>query len=58
MTTARPLLCLALTAGCTAQDGPPAEFGRIAWQRDFAAASAQAEREHAPLLLLFQEVPG
>ncbi len=51
-----PALALALS-----QASPPAappEFGVVAWERDYAAARARALREHKPLLLLFQEVPG
>ncbi len=36
----------------------PVELGRVAWERDFDRATARAEREQKPILLLFQEVPG
>ncbi len=56
-----PLLtALALTAAMNAQQSAavPIEFGTVAWQRDFAAATAAAKQRGAPLLVLFQEVPG
>jgi Thioredoxin-like len=36
----------------------PVELGRVSWQRDYAAAVAQAKRDNKPLLVLFDEVPG
>lgn len=36
----------------------PVELGLVAWQRDFSAALSQADEDHKPVLLLFQEVPG
>lgn len=57
----RPAAVLATTAALIAQapTAPsPVEFGAIAWQRDFHAASAAATAAKQPLLVLFQEVPG
>jgi len=34
------------------------ELGRVAWGRDHDACFERARAEHAPVLLLFQEVPG
>jgi hypothetical protein len=41
-----------------ADDGPPVEFGRVAWRRDLDAGLAAAAKVERPVLLLFQEVPG
>ncbi len=37
---------------------PPAELGRIQWDRDFDHAIAQAKQTDKPVLVLFDEVPG
>lgn len=36
----------------------PVELGAVRWHRDFKAAAEIARKEHKPLLVLFQEVPG
>ncbi len=49
-----PLLASLLAAPIQA----PVELGRVAWQRDFHRAQAEAHLSAKPILLLFQEVPG
>jgi hypothetical protein len=52
-------VALALAAlAVPASAEPPPELGRVAWQRDYAAARAEARRSGRPLLVLFDEVPG
>lgn len=63
-----PLWALLLTGvACTAPPEPrdaiaaaanPVELGTVRWHRDLAVADEQARRRGAPILLLFQEVPG
>lgn len=54
-----PLSLAAFAAAAAAQvEAPAVEFGRIAWNRDFAAAATAARTGHRPLLALLQEVPG
>ncbi|MEZ6186225.1 MAG: VPGUxxT family thioredoxin-like (seleno)protein, type 2 [Planctomycetota bacterium] len=56
-----PLWTLGLLAAgalSAAADDAPVELGRVAWERDFAAAEARARKEEKPLLVLFDEVPG
>ena len=41
-----------------AQDGSPAELGRVQFGRDVDRALVQARAEKKPVFLLFQEIPG
>ena len=41
-----------------AASSQPGELGKVRWWRDEAAAKARAAATGAPLLVLFQEVPG
>ncbi|MCR9248469.1 MAG: thioredoxin family protein [bacterium] len=52
------LLTPALVTTLAVAQQATVEFGKIDWQRDYAAAKAASERSGKPLLLLFQEVPG
>lgn len=57
----RCLAFLCLTAAVLAQApevNKEPELGLVHWERDFAAAKLRAEKEHKPLFLLFQEIPG
>lgn len=53
------LALLAATDGAGDDDvATTPELGRVAWGRDFDAATAEARRDSKPLAILFQEVPG
>ncbi len=57
----RSLALLTLSAALAAQApvvNKEPELGGVHWERDFAAAKGRAEKEHKPLFLLFQEIPG
>jgi hypothetical protein len=57
----RCLAFLCLTAAVLAQAptvNKEPELGLVHWERDFATAKLRAEKEHKPLFLLFQEIPG
>lgn len=59
MVAFRLITMVALAAAALVGQGKPTtEFGTIAWQRDFEAATAVAKKAKKPMLLLFQEVPG
>ena len=43
---------------CSRAAEPPTEFGRVPFQRDYAAGLAKAKADRKPLFVLFDEVPG
>ena len=54
-------LVLLIAVGCTqaqTSSSAYAEFGRVAFERDYAKALERAKKENKPLFILFDELPG